>query len=246
MPGDAHADPKAGHAHGRRRAKLFARRKHAAGERVEVETPDEDVPHPDPTGHPVLVDDGKLRLQIFHRRNAAGHLDRSDHRANRIVDWVLGQRVAKSQREPIGRTILRAELHYPLALIDAFEERQATGLDGGGTALWAGIDQYAYYRVNDAWAWGVRFEWFQDTNGTRVGLNRPGNPNHVPLPGNFYPLTLGPNWTPAGNLLMRPAFRWDFFGGPYGGPRAPFNDGISNQQTMLGFDMIQKFRMFSR
>jgi hypothetical protein len=40
---------------------------------------------------------------------------------------------------------------------------------------------------------------------------------------------------------MRPAFRWDFFGGPSGGPRAPYNDGISNQQTMLGFDMIQKF-----
>jgi hypothetical protein len=50
----------------------------------------------------------------------------------------------------------------------------------------------------------------------------------------------------AGNFLMRPAFRWDFFGGPYSGPRAPLNDGISNQQTMLGFDMIQKFCMFSR
>ena len=46
---------------------------------------------------------------------------------------------------------------------------------------------------------------------------------------------------PTGNFLMRPAFRWDFLGGPYGGPRAPYNDGISNQQTMLGFDLIQKF-----
>jgi hypothetical protein len=118
---------------------------------------------------------------------------------------------------------------------------QAKGLDNGGTALWVGIDQYLYYRVGDAWAWGARFEWFQDTDGTRVGLNRPSNPNHVPLPGNFYSLTLGPNWTPTGNFLVRPAFRWDFFGGPYGGPRAPYNDGISNQQTMLGFDLIQKF-----
>ena len=118
---------------------------------------------------------------------------------------------------------------------------QAKGLADGGTALWVGIDQYLYYRVNSAWAWGARFEWFQDTDGTRVGLNRPSNPNHVPLPGNFYSLTLGPNWTPTGNFLMRPAFRWDFFGGPYGGPRAAYNDGISNQQTMLGFDLIQKF-----
>ena len=118
---------------------------------------------------------------------------------------------------------------------------QADALVGGGTALWVGIDQYLYYRVSDAWSWGARFEWFQDTDGTRVGLNRPSNPNHVPLPGNFYSLTIGPNWSPTGNFLMRPAFRWDFFGGPYGGPRAPYNDDISNQQTMLGFDMIQKF-----
>ena len=118
---------------------------------------------------------------------------------------------------------------------------QAKGLAGGGTALWAGIDQYVYYKVSDRWRWGARFEWFQDTDGTRVGLNRPSNPNHVPLPGNYYSLTIGPNWVPTGNFLMRPAFRWDFFGGPSGGPRRPFNDGASNQQTMLGFDMIQKF-----
>ena len=79
-----------------------------------------------------------------------------------------------------------------------------------------------------------------------MGRHRPGNPNHVPLPGKFYPLTLGPNWTPTGNFLMRPAFRKDFFGGPYDCPRAPFNDGIGHRQTMLGFDLIQKVRMFSR
>ena len=117
---------------------------------------------------------------------------------------------------------------------------QAKGLANGGTALWTGIDQYLYYRVSKTWLWGARFEWFQDTDGTRVGLNRPSNPNHVPLPGNYYSLTVGPNWVPTGNFLMRPCFRWDFFGGPTG-PRRSYNDGVSNQQTMLGFDMIQKF-----
>ena len=117
---------------------------------------------------------------------------------------------------------------------------QAEGLADGGTALWTGIDQYLYYRMSKTWLWGARFEWFQDTDGTRVGLNRPSNPNHVPLPGNYYSLTVGPNWVPTGNFLMRPCFRWDFFGGPTG-PRRAYNDGVSNQQTMLGFDMIQKF-----
>jgi hypothetical protein len=95
--------------------------------------------------------------------------------------------------------------------------------------------------VSDAWKWGLRFEWFQDTDGTRVGLNRPSNPNHVPLPGNYYSLTAGANWLPTGNFLMRPAIRWDFFGGPFGQSRLPYDDGASNNQVTLGFDMIQRF-----
>ncbi len=118
---------------------------------------------------------------------------------------------------------------------------QANGLASGGTALWTGIDQYLYWSVSETWKWGLRFEWFQDTDGTRVGLNRPSNPNHVPLPGNYYSLTFGGNWVPSGNFLMRPAIRWDFFGGPFGQTRLPYNDGMSDNQLLLGFDMIQKF-----
>ncbi|MBM4021243.1 MAG: hypothetical protein FJ284_03210 [Planctomycetes bacterium] len=44
---------------------------------------------------------------------------------------------------------------------------QARGLADGGTALWVGIEQYLFYRVNEAWPWGQRFECFQDTDGTR-------------------------------------------------------------------------------
>ena len=116
---------------------------------------------------------------------------------------------------------------------------QADALASGGTATWAGIDQYLYWSASDTWKWGARFEWFDDVNGTRVGLNRPGNPNHVPLPGNYFSLTLGPNWVPSGNVLVRPAFRWDFFSGS--SAVRPFNDGVSTNQTMLGFDAIQKF-----
>lgn len=118
---------------------------------------------------------------------------------------------------------------------------QANGLASGGTALWAGIDQYLYWSASETWKWGLRFEWFQDTDGTRVGLNRPGNPNHVPLPGNYYSLTVGANWLPTGNFLMRPALRWDFFGGPFGQARLPYDDGVAADQVMLGFDIIQRF-----
>ena len=116
---------------------------------------------------------------------------------------------------------------------------QAKGLPDGSTALWTGIDQYLYWSASDTWKWGARFEWFDDVDGTRVGLNRPSNPNHVPLPGNYFSLTVGPNWVPNANVLVRPCFRWDFFSGRSG--VLPFNDGVSTNQTMLGFDAIQKF-----
>jgi hypothetical protein len=118
---------------------------------------------------------------------------------------------------------------------------QAKGLADGGTALWTGIDQYLYWSASDTWKWGVRFEWFQDTDGTRVGLNRPSNPNHVPLPGNYYSLTFGANLVPTGNVLVRPAIRWDFFGGPDSGAIKPYRDGTRDAQLLLGFDAIQRF-----
>lgn len=114
---------------------------------------------------------------------------------------------------------------------------QADGVPSGGTALWAGIDQYLYYSVNEQWKAGARFEWFNDVDGTRVGLNRPSNPNKPPLPGNFFSLTVGPNWLPTQNLMLRPELRWDF----YDGDTKPFNDGTKTNQLMLGFDAILKF-----
>ncbi len=114
---------------------------------------------------------------------------------------------------------------------------QADGVPLGGTALWAGIDQYLYYSLSEKWKAGARFEWFNDVDGTRVGLNRPSNPNKTPLPGNFFSLTVGPNWLPTQNLILRPELRWDF----YDGDAKPYNDGTKTEQLMLGFDAILKF-----
>ena len=81
---------------------------------------------------------------------------------------------------------------------------QADGTASGSTAYWYGIDQYLYYRINNCWRSGLRFEWFRDEEGTRVGLNRPSNPNKPPFVGNFYSLTAGINWTPNANFTLRP------------------------------------------
>ncbi|MGE3405875.1 MAG: outer membrane beta-barrel protein [Pirellulales bacterium] len=114
---------------------------------------------------------------------------------------------------------------------------QQAGAPGGGTALWYGIDQYLYYRWNACHRFGVRAEWFRDEQGTRVGLNRPGNPNNPPLPGSYYSLSAGWNWTPNANLVVRPEIRWDI----QDGPNRPYDNGRKDYQVMLGLDTIVLF-----
>jgi hypothetical protein len=113
---------------------------------------------------------------------------------------------------------------------------QEAGAVGGGNALWYGIDQYLYYTINDCWSAGLRFEWFNDEDGTRVGLNRPSNPNNPPFVGNFFSLSAGLNWMPTANWTVRPEIRADWFDGAQ--PIQPFDDGASSNQFLLGVDAI--------
>lgn len=112
---------------------------------------------------------------------------------------------------------------------------QEAGAANGSDAIWAGIDQYLTYAVNDCTKVGLRFEWFRDDDGTRVGLNRPSNPNTPPFIGDFYSLSFGVNYAPTRNLIFRPEMRADWFDGS---AAAPFRDGTKDNQFMLGFDVI--------
>ncbi len=116
---------------------------------------------------------------------------------------------------------------------------QDQGAIDGGTAYWYGVDQYVYHTFNDCWKAGLRFEWFRDEDGTRVGLNRPSNPNIVPFTGNFYSVSAGMNWTPTTNLTLRPEVRVDWFDGSQ--PVLPFGDGDDDSQLMFGIDAILLF-----
>jgi hypothetical protein len=116
---------------------------------------------------------------------------------------------------------------------------QDQGAVGGGTAYWYGLDQYLFHTINQCWKAGARFEWFRDEDGTRVGLNRPSNPNKVPFFGNFYSISTGLNWTPRNYLTVRPEVRYDWFDG--GQPVQPYNDGADDSQFLLAIDAILKF-----
>jgi len=116
---------------------------------------------------------------------------------------------------------------------------QQDGSPDGGTALWYGIDQYLYYTVNEQWKVGSRIEWVRDNDGTRIGLNRPSNPNNPPLEGDVFSFTFGANWSPlGGNLIIRPELRADWYNGD---GRQPYYDGTKDYQFMLGLDAILRF-----
>jgi Putative beta-barrel porin-2, OmpL-like. bbp2 len=115
----------------------------------------------------------------------------------------------------------------------------ASAFTPGANAEWYGVNQYLFYTVNDCWKAGARFEWFRDDDGSRVtGLRNPGNAIFgQSFAGNFYECSLGMNWTPTANWIVRPELRYDWFDG-VGTVAGPYNAGTQDSQFLLGFDAI--------
>jgi hypothetical protein len=110
----------------------------------------------------------------------------------------------------------------------------------GDDVEWYGLAQYLFYTVNECWKFGLRFEWFRDDDGVRVGSNtRLTNPvTGGSFVGNFYDISLGLNWTPTSNFAVRPELRWDWYTGP--GP-SPYDDGTKDHQFLGAVDLIWQF-----
>lgn len=123
------------------------------------------------------------------------------------------------------------------------------GVAGGPDAEWYGINQYFLYTLSEHWSAGLRVEWFRDDDGVRImGVgNLPyahgwlGAPGYA---GNFTELTLGLNWQPKANVILRPEVRWDWYDGPpnpAGSFPLPFENGTSTEQFTLAADLIVIF-----
>ena len=126
---------------------------------------------------------------------------------------------------------LQYDLHHNFTV-------QQKGTLDGEVSRWYGIDNYLYYTMTDQWKAGLRFEWFRDEDGTRVGGSPfRGNPNMGPFPGNFYSVSAGLNYLPHPNLLIRPEVRSDWFSGE----GKPYNDGESSNQVLLSISGTLKF-----
>ncbi|HIQ19952.1 MAG TPA: porin [Planctomycetes bacterium] len=103
---------------------------------------------------------------------------------------------------------------------------------GGRDAKWYGLNQCVFYTLNDRWKLGLRYEWFNDQNGTRV----------IPFGGHWNQLALGMNWTPSPNIIVRPEARWDWFAPHHPAtPAGPFDELTDRNQFTGGFDLIVLF-----
>ena len=114
------------------------------------------------------------------------------------------------------------------------------------TASWYSVNNYLFYKLNDCWKLGARFEWFRDDDTTGGGFIaagfRDGNPNVGGYSGDFYSFTFGANWSPGGskNLTIRPELRYDWFNGD-GNLALPFDAGRRDHQFVLAIGAILQF-----
>jgi hypothetical protein len=120
-----------------------------------------------------------------------------------------------------------------------------------GDAEWYGVNQYFLYAINACWGLGLRFEWFRDDAGTRVGgIGAPNGwtlgpdiPNdQIGWAGDFYALTFGINWKPTEHITVRPEGRWDWYDGPVDhAGRLPYDFGSEGHQFTFATDLIITF-----
>jgi hypothetical protein len=116
----------------------------------------------------------------------------------------------------------------------------------GGYAKWYGLDQYLIYTINPCWSAGARAEVFRDQNGSRVaGLGSVGVegwPADPGFAGTFTEATLGLNWHPHPNFVVRPEARWDCYSGSTNVQgQLPFGDGTRSSQFLFATDLIINF-----
>ncbi len=103
------------------------------------------------------------------------------------------------------------------------------------TAKWYGVNQYLITDVTDCLSAGSRFEWFRDHNNARIlGFPTEG--------ANYFNFTVGLNWRPAPNMVIRPELRWDWSNvTPPFGLNGVYDDFSDKNQFTLGTDLILSF-----
>ena len=126
-----------------------------------------------------------------------------------------------------------------------------------GLAQWYSFNQYLLWRFNDRWLGGMRLEYFRDNNGYTVTAPlrneaQASNPGfyRAGFAGNFWELTLGLNYQPSRDWMIRPELRYDWFTPNAASTPRPFGRGIGEgigtagnrlDQLYAGCDVIFQY-----
>jgi len=93
---------------------------------------------------------------------------------------------------------------------------------------WYSINQYLFYQLTQTLEFGVRGEWFRDSNNTRVLIIGAGETDYSQI-------TLGLNWKPCCWMNVRPEARWDWAGLP------AYNNFSSKNQFTAAISTVVMF-----
>lgn len=171
------------------------------------------------------TDDEKTSVAVSYIAGDSIVADRADNNGQQVTDHLSMYSIVLNHD-------FTDELHYMLQHDFGVQENVE---NSGSDAKWYGIHQYLTYDVNDQLATGLRFEWFRDEDGARVGgIGRgnamPGGENH------YFAVTAGVNYSPLSWLMLRPEIRYDWVTGVNA-----FDAGASDDQVLISADAIIRF-----
>jgi hypothetical protein len=182
------------------------------------------------------------------------------------IKWATeDKRATLSMMLDAGREIGFTGVHERTSLINVctyrlndrlqYASQYTVGQEDGGSVVrpgrnapWYGSEQMLIYKLNPKLSAGVRYEWVRDQEGSRIAgignlletdkgwLGQPG------FAGSFQDLSLGLNYRPNGNIVVRPELRWDWYDGPANpAGQLPFNDFQSRNQMTAAMDLLVTF-----
>jgi len=104
------------------------------------------------------------------------------------------------------------------------------GAPGGGDATFYSIINMIGYQFNEKLHGGIRYELFNDVDGTRVAP--------APGPGVWNAIAAGGTYKIFPKLWLRPEVRWDWFDADSGVGPGPFGNGTERSQFLASFSLF--------
>lgn len=219
---------------------------------------------------PTSLTGAQLQYQLNDRLSVNGGLD-TGWNAWEPTNGKLGYFTGVNWTSPDKRTSLAFELflnnrqpagiestltHYALVLRSKLSDKLSYGFEhnlgydpeavqtqfGRTHGEWYSFVHYLIYELNPCWSVGVRYEWLNDDDGLVVqGLGDPHGIPLSPVPAAWNELSLGVNYKPSNNLVLRSEVRWDWENTWVPAIAQPFDDFTKSRQFLWATDLIVRF-----